>query len=95
MARPKKIKLLILLGRHANLAAADLGSNITDGINEVIASQGVRFLPALFTDPEGLYWTQQCNAAYEAAELIADADSEADLEALSGDLETALGNAGL
>lgn len=93
MARPKKKKLIILLGRYADLAIADLDNEITDGINEVIVGQGSRAAAIFAGDPEGENWTKEHEDVFDAVDALADASS--DYETLSASLEDALVEAGL
>lgn len=93
MARPKKKKLLILLGRFADLAVADLDNEITDGINETIVGQGNRAAAIFTSDPEGENWTKEHQDVFDAVDVLADASTG--YETLSATLETCLCTAGL
>lgn len=93
MARPKKKKLIILLGRYAGLAIVDLDNEITDGINEVITGQGCRAAAIFAGDPEGENWTKEHEDVFAAVEALAEAST--DYESLSATLEAALIEAGL
>ena len=93
----KKIRLIIIiiLSRTNDL----LDQSISGSMEEVLGNQLMRANPLLLTNESG--WNGDQNALWAVIEDISDAydgesePSQQDLEALSNDLETALGNVGL
>jgi len=97
MARPKKIKIAIVIIIVMSLAKANLENDITDSIEETCSTLLRDGMCIFDGDEEGENWNGSQEAVYDAMEAIADAYApealgEPDLEALTANLENALAN---
>lgn len=97
MARPKKIKVAVVIIIVMGIVVDKLQEDITDSLEETIARQLRDGMHIFDGDEEGASWSGECRAVYDAMEAIADAYDPNNinafsLEELSENLQDALDN---
>lgn len=97
MARPKKIRIAIVVIIVMGIVVDKLQDDITDSLEETIARQLRDGLHIFDGDEEGTSWSGECQAVYDVMEAIADAYDPNNINAynldeLSENLQDALDN---
>jgi len=95
MARPKKIKVAVVIIIVMGIANQNLANNITDSVEESAACRLMEGMQIFDGMDDGANWSSAQQDVYDAMEAIADAyagTTEFDLEVLSDYLQEALDN---